>query len=101
MGRRDLLTSDEVADALAALPGWSLVDGRLHTELTFADFAGAFAFMTAVAAVAEELDHHPDWSNVWNRVTVDLWTHDQGGLTGLDLELATRMAALVTDATRP
>ncbi len=101
MGRRDLLTDDQVAAALADLPDWSLVEGRLHAELTFADFAAAFAFMAAVAPVAEELDHHPDWSNVWNRVTVDLWTHDRGGLTGLDVELATRMSALVNQVDRP
>ena len=98
MGRRDLLTSDEVDAALADLAGWSLVDGRLHAEFVFADFAAAFAFMTAVAPVAEELDHHPAWTNVWNTVTVDLWTHDRGGLTGLDVKLAQRMSALATPA---
>lgn len=95
MGRRDLLTADQVSDALAELSGWTLVDGKLHAEFLFVDFAAAFGFMTAVAPVAEELDHHPEWTNVWNRVTVDLWTHDRGGLTGLDLELAQRMSALV------
>ena len=95
MGRRDLLTADQVGDALAELSGWTLVDGKLHAEFVFADFAAAFGFMTAVAPVAEELDHHPEWTNVWNRVTVDLWTHDRGGLTGLDVELAQRMSALV------
>lgn len=101
MGRRDLLTPDQVEASLADLPGWSLVDGKFHAEFTFADFAAAFAFMAAVAPVTEELDHHPDWSNVWNRVMVDLWTHDLGGLTGLDVELARRMSALVNEATRP
>ena len=101
MGRRDLLTSDEVDAALADLAGWSLVDGRLHAEFVFADFAAAFAFMTAVAPVAEELDHHPAWTNVWNTVTVDLWTHDRGGLTGLDVELARRMSALADGGVRP
>jgi len=96
MGRRDLLTADEVTDALAALPDWSLVDGKFHAEFRFADFVQAFAFMTAVAPVAEELDHHPEWSNVWNTVKVDLWTHDSGGLTALDVELASRMSALAT-----
>lgn len=101
MGRRDLLTPDQVVAALEDLPDWSLVDGRLHAEFRFADFAAAFAFMTAVAPVAEELDHHPDWSNVWNRVTVDLWTHDQGGLTGLDVDLARRMSVLADGDLRP
>ena len=101
MGRRDLLTDDEVAAALDDLPGWSLVDGKLHAEFVFADFAAAFAFMTAVAPVAEELDHHPAWTNVWNTVTVDLWTHDRGGLTGLDVELARRMSVLANGDARP
>jgi 4a-hydroxytetrahydrobiopterin dehydratase len=95
MGRRDLLSAEQVSDALADLSGWTLVDGKLHAEFVFADFAEAFAFMTAVAPVAEELDHHPEWTNVWNTVTVDLWTHDRGGLTGLDVELARSMSALV------
>ena len=101
MGRRDLLTADQVSDALADLPGWALVDGQLHAEFVFADFAEAFAFMTAVAPVAEELDHHPEWTNVWNTVTVDLWTHDRCGLTGLDVELARSMSALVNGDVRP
>jgi len=94
MGRRDLLSAEQVSDALADLSGWTLVDDKLHAEFVFADFAEAFAFMTAVAPVAEELDHHPEWTNVWNSVTVDLWTHDRGGLTGLDVELARSMSAL-------
>jgi len=101
MGRRDLLTPDQVSDALADLSRWTLVDGKLHAEFVFADFAAAFGFMTAVAPVAEELDHHPEWTNVWNRVTVDLWTHDRGGLTGLDVELAQRMSALVNEDPLP
>jgi 4a-hydroxytetrahydrobiopterin dehydratase len=94
MGRRDLLSAEQVSDALADLSGWTVLDGKLHAEFVFADFAEAFAFMTAVAPVAEELDHHPEWTNVWNKVTVDLWTHDRGGLTGLDVELARSMSAL-------
>jgi 4a-hydroxytetrahydrobiopterin dehydratase len=101
MGRRDLLSAEQVSDALADLSGWTLVDGKLHAEFVFADFAEAFAFMTAVAPVAEELDHHPEWTNVWNTVTVDLWTHDRGGLTGLDVELARSMSALVNGDVRP
>jgi 4a-hydroxytetrahydrobiopterin dehydratase len=68
--------------------GWIEVDGRLHRELVFADFAEAFAFMTRVAEVAERLDHHPDWSNSWNRVVIDLVSHDAGGLTDRDRALA-------------
>ncbi len=93
MSRR-LLAADELARLSRSLPGWSVVDGRLCREFTFADFAGAFAFMTAAAEVAEELDHHPDWSNSWNRVEVSLTTHSAGGVTGLDVALAEAMNAL-------
>ena len=68
--------------------GWAVVDGRLHREFSFLDFAEAFAFMTRVAAEAERLDHHPDWSNSWNTVTIDLVSHDKGGLTARDGRLA-------------
>lgn len=84
-----------VAAALADLDGWELRDGRLHREVVLADFRAAIAFMTRVAFDAEELNHHPDWSNVWNRVTIDLTTHSAGGITDLDLELARRISALV------
>jgi len=71
-----------------APPGWDVVDGKLHRELVFDDFAAAFAFMTRVASEAERLDHHPDWSNSWNTVTIDLVSHDAGGLTARDVALA-------------
>jgi 4a-hydroxytetrahydrobiopterin dehydratase len=71
-----------------------LVDGRLHRDLVFADFVEAFGFMTKVALVAEAMDHHPQWSNVWNRVSIDLVTHDTGGLSNLDVELAQRIDGL-------
>ena len=80
--RDERLSDDEAATRLAALAdGWSIEDGRLHRELRFGDFAEAFAFMTRVAAAAEALDHHPDWSNSWNRVVIDIVSHDAGGLT--------------------
>ena len=85
------LTSAEIESLAADLPGWSLVDGKLHRELAFADFSEAFGFMARVALAAEALGHHPEWSNVWNRVTLDLTTHDTGGLSNLDKELATRI----------
>ena len=86
-----LLSDTDLRAALASLPGWSLADGKLHREYRFADFVQAFAFMTAVALIAESMEHHPDWSNVWNRVTVDLSTHDAGGITDLDLKMAENM----------
>ena len=72
--------------------GWDVVDGALHRRLTFADFAAAFAFMTRVAEIAEEHDHHPDWSNSWNVVDISLRTHDAGGVvTARDVQLAWRI----------
>lgn len=82
------LTGREVAEALTRLPAWRVVNDRLHRELVFEDFEAAFAFMTRVAALAEDRDHHPDWSNVYNRVTIDLVTHDAGGITEKDCDLA-------------
>lgn len=90
------LADEALAAALADLPGWEVVDGRLHRELVFADFAEAFGFMARVAVWAEALNHHPEWCNVYNRVTIDLVTHDAGGLTSLDLELAGRIQHAVT-----
>ncbi len=75
--------------------GWEVVDGRLHRELTFADFSEAFAFMTRVALAAEAANHHPDWSNSWNKVVIDLVTHDAGRLTEGDVDLATRINGLL------
>lgn len=80
-----------MGDAPAPPEGWAVVDGRLHREFAFADFVEAFGFMASVALVAEKMDHHPNWSNVWNTVTVDLWSHDVGGITDRDVTLATRM----------
>jgi len=90
MTRPEVLTDAAVDAALADLPGWSREGAALVCELRFADFAGAFGFMATMAAVSERLDHHPEWTNVWNRVTVRLTTHDAGGITPLDLEWARR-----------
>ena len=95
MTRDPRLDDAAVQAALPALPSFSLVDGKLHAELRFADFSEAWGFMARVALAAEALDHHPDWSNVWNRVTIDLTTHDAGGLTRRDLALAAKIQALV------
>lgn len=74
--------------------GWSVVGGALHREFVFTDFSEAFGFMTRAALAAEKMDHHPDWSNSWNKVTVDLSSHDVGGLTARDERLARRMNEL-------
>jgi 4a-hydroxytetrahydrobiopterin dehydratase len=82
--------------ALSKLPGWSLVEGRdaITRQFTFKDFNAAFGFMTRAALVAERMDHHPEWSNVWNKVVVTLSTHDAGGLTERDIALAEAMNAI-------
>ena len=88
------LSPDAIALLPEQLPAWSLKEGKLHRELRFADFSEAFGFMTRVALAAEQLNHHPEWSNVWNRVVINLTTHDCGGLSNLDLALAQRIDAL-------
>ena len=94
---RRLLTDAEIAEALAALPGWALREGKLHRVLRFGSFGEAFGFMTRAAAIAERMDHHPDWRNVHNQVTIDLHTHDRGGITAFDIELARRLNALLPE----
>lgn len=91
---RSPLPTDRVNARLAELDGWKIVEGKLEKSFKFADFVAAFGFMTKCALVAEKLDHHPDWSNVWNKVDVKLWTHDAGGLTDKDFELAAKMDGL-------
>lgn len=93
--RPAVLSAEDLDLCLASVPDWDLTDGSLHRSLTFADFSEAFAFMTSVAAVAEELDHHPDWSNSWNRVDIGIVSHDAGGVTDRCVELARRIDALV------
>ena len=82
------LSNKEIAAELRKLSGWSVVKGNLHRVFEFKDFSAAFGFMARVALAAEKMDHHPDWSNSWNKVTVDLSTHSADGLTKNDFELA-------------
>lgn len=98
MSRPSLLSPDEIAARLEALPGWTLSGAALRRDFAFTDFSEAFGFMTRVALAAEKLDHHPDWSNSWNRVTVALSTHDAGGITDLDFHLAGVMQRLMKKA---
>ena len=86
----DLLTNDALAEVLADLDGWSLVeDGTaIEAEFSFRGFNAAFGFMTRVALAAERQNHHPEWSNVYNRVTIRWTTHSEGGVTELDMKLA-------------
>jgi 4a-hydroxytetrahydrobiopterin dehydratase len=97
---RRKLGDAEVADNLAGLNAdlevpWELVAGQLHKVFRFPDFVAAFGFMSRAALIAERMDHHPEWCNVYNRVDVSLSTHDAGGLTALDFELARRMEELL------
>jgi 4a-hydroxytetrahydrobiopterin dehydratase len=87
------LTESERADLLPALDGWVMAEGRdaITKRFVFADFNAAFGWMTRVALAAEQLDHHPEWSNVYRTVEVTLATHDANGLTRRDIELAQRM----------
>ena len=85
---RQRFSDEKVQARLGEVEGWELIDGKLHREFRFANFLEAFGFMTQVAMLAERRNHHPDWSNVYNRVVIDLWTHDVGGLTALDFDLA-------------
>lgn len=90
------LTGEERKAALAGVEGWRECDGRdaIAKTFKFEDFAAAFDWMARVATEAEKMNHHPEWFNVWNRVEVTLSTHDAGGLTARDIELARRMNAL-------
>lgn len=95
--RTEALSKKELADALGRLEGWSVVKGALHREYVFADFIEAFGFMASAALHAQAMDHHPDWSNSYKTVKVDLVTHDAGragGITEKDVTLAERMEAL-------
>jgi 4a-hydroxytetrahydrobiopterin dehydratase len=91
MTRPAKLSDEEIVEALSSRDSWTLVDGKLFREFLFKDFNEAFGFMTRCALIAESLEHHPEWFNVYNRVEVKLTTHDAGGLTALDFTLAEAM----------
>jgi 4a-hydroxytetrahydrobiopterin dehydratase len=91
------LSDDERDLALAKLPLWQLDATRrsISQKFQFADFAEAFGFMTRIAILAEKADHHPEWFNVYNRVEIKLTTHDAGGVSGRDIDLATAIEAII------
>ncbi|MCC2981476.1 MULTISPECIES: 4a-hydroxytetrahydrobiopterin dehydratase [unclassified Sphingomonas] len=93
----DQLSEAERADALDSLPDWDYDEGRdaITRTIVFTDFAEAFGFMTQVALIAERADHHPEWTNVWNRVEITLTTHDAGGLSERDVELAAAIDSIL------
>jgi 4a-hydroxytetrahydrobiopterin dehydratase len=82
------LNEQELSTSLKQLSGWEVRNDKLHREFKFADFAHAFGFMTTAAVLIEKMNHHPEWFNVYNRVSVDLTTHDANGITQKDVELA-------------
>jgi 4a-hydroxytetrahydrobiopterin dehydratase len=86
----------ELQEALDGLKGWSVVERKLHKEYKFADFIHAFGFMATAALAIEKMGHHPEWFNVYNRVTVDLTTHDAEGITSKDAELAKVLDGIAT-----
>lgn len=88
------LETQQILSALQALPGWTYEDGALRRRYQFPSFTHAMAFLAGAATVIEKMNHHPDWSNVYNRVEVRLSTHDAGGVTQLDLDLAAHMESL-------
>ena len=92
---RRLLSTDEVAAAVADLDGWEHDGEFLVRQFVFANFSEAFAFMTRVAFIAEQTDHHPNWSNVYNTVDISVSTHDRGGVTDVDLNFVTRLNGLL------
>jgi 4a-hydroxytetrahydrobiopterin dehydratase len=101
MPRMTKLSDDEITRRLATLDGgWELQKGKLHRELRFAGFAEAFGFMASVAVLAQGMDHHPEWFNVYNRVVIDLCTHDAGGISENDFALAARVDELARGRTR-
>lgn len=93
MSRRKV-SEEEVQEALNELPGWEVKDGKLHKQYKFKDFAAALGWMVQVGIYADKLNHHPDWCNGYNKVTVDLMTHDLGALSTWDIELARKMEEL-------
>lgn len=94
MPGRTKLSEEQLRAAQDMLAGWQVQGGKLHREFRFKDFSEAWAFMSRVALLAEKLNHHPEWFNVWGTVRIDLSTHDAGGVTDMDVELARRISGL-------
>ena len=88
------LSEDEVKKELAVLEGWSIANGKLHKDFVFEDFVDAFGFMSRAAIHIEKMNHHPEWFNVYNKIKIDLVTHDAGGITQNDINLARTLNSL-------
>ena len=94
MSKLEKLGDSQVLSALEGLPGWTVAEAKLHREYVFPDFVHAFGFMATAAIAIEAMGHHPEWFNVYNRVRVDLTTHDAGGITARDVQLATKLESI-------
>jgi len=94
MSTPEKLSPARIESAVRTLPGWSVQGGRLRREFRFKTFVEAFGFMTQVALLAESKNHHPEWWNTYNRVTIELPTHESGGITERDVDLAVRISEL-------
>ena len=88
------LSDEQIKTELTGLTGWSIVNGKLHKDFVFDDFVEAFGFMTRAAIHIEKMNHHPEWFNVYNKISVDLTTHDAGGITQNDIVLARTLNSL-------
>jgi 4a-hydroxytetrahydrobiopterin dehydratase len=88
------LSDEQIKTELKELSGWSVVNGKLHKDFVFDDFVEAFGFMTRAAIHIEKMNHHPEWFNVYNKLSVDLTTHDAGGITQNDIALARTLNSL-------
>lgn len=93
----DKLTTEQAQQRLDEIAGWELKEGKLHREIELKDFVAAFGFMSQVAILAEKANHHPEWSNVYNRVVIDLVSHDVGGLSERDFALAGQINAILVE----
>ncbi len=89
------LSQEDIDEELKSLPGWSVVNEKLHKEFQFDNFNQAFGFMTRSAMEIEKMNHHPEWFNVYNKITIELTTHDAGGITKNDVNLAKILNSLV------
>ena len=89
------LSQEEIDEQLKSLPGWSVVNEKLHKEFLFDSFNQAFGFMTRAAMEIEKMNHHPEWFNIYNKITIELTTHDAGGITGNDINLARILNSLL------
>ncbi len=89
------LSTQDLRAGLKELPAWGIKEDKLHRDLKFKNFVQTWGFMTQVAMLAEQMDHHPEWFNVYNKVSIDLTTHEVGGISSRDIELAKKIDALL------